>query len=321
MSSPRYTGRLSSRTLLLTNIPARYLSKQRLRRLYGDSVKHIWIPRTAKGLQSAVKERERAAELLEKAEIELIVKCHKARKKRINPYLTSISRIMTSPPTIPNHYHTNSLWGLQPSLTDEEGSASAQWITATDRPRHGRLSQLWRAIDTIDWGRLELRHLNARIRKIRHHVLHAPEAALPVAFLEFSTQEHANAAQQYHTHHIPLQMSRSYLGIEPMDLLWRSLAMSGSERRARRALVIFLITAAILLWSVPTAVISTATDLTHWSEGVPSFSWIDQIPKSLLQPLRGVIPALVLTLWVGIAPALLRCNTIPNSFSNLSPMA
>ncbi|KAH6610063.1 hypothetical protein Trco_000083 [Trichoderma cornu-damae] len=87
LSSPYYADRLSSKTMLLLCIPEPYRDEARLRKLYGDSAKRIFLPRTSRDLANLVKEREQTAMRLEKAEITLIKKANAARNKyyRKNP--------------------------------------------------------------------------------------------------------------------------------------------------------------------------------------------------------------------------------------------
>ncbi|ERS94871.1 uncharacterized protein SPSK_06903 [Sporothrix schenckii 1099-18] len=82
LMSPRHAQRLSSRTVLFTCVPKRFLDEHRVRKLFGDSVKNVWIPRNTRELERLVDEREKAAVRLEKAEIELIRKANRARKKK-----------------------------------------------------------------------------------------------------------------------------------------------------------------------------------------------------------------------------------------------
>ncbi|KAF3069202.1 Uncharacterized protein CFAM422_007310 [Trichoderma lentiforme] len=92
LSSPYYADRLSSKTLLLLCIPKPYRDEARLRKLYGDSAKRIFLPRTSKDLANLVKEREQTAMRLEKAEIDLIKKANAARNKylRKNPQSANV---------------------------------------------------------------------------------------------------------------------------------------------------------------------------------------------------------------------------------------
>jgi calcium permeable stress-gated cation channel len=81
--SPLYSTRLSSRTVLFTSVPQQILDERKLRRVFGDTVKNIWIPRETDDLDELVKEREQTAERLEKAEILLIKKANAAYRKAV----------------------------------------------------------------------------------------------------------------------------------------------------------------------------------------------------------------------------------------------
>jgi hypothetical protein len=79
--SPYYADRLSSRTVLFTSVPRQILDERKLRRVFGESVKNIWIPKETDDLDHLVEEREQTANRLEKAEIVLIKKVNEAYMK------------------------------------------------------------------------------------------------------------------------------------------------------------------------------------------------------------------------------------------------
>ncbi|KAK4661123.1 uncharacterized protein QC763_705000 [Podospora pseudopauciseta] len=79
--SPNYSKRLSSRTVLFTCIPKPYLEEAKLRKLFGDSARNIWIPRNIGALRAKISDREDSAELLEEAEIRLIRMANRSRRK------------------------------------------------------------------------------------------------------------------------------------------------------------------------------------------------------------------------------------------------
>ena len=81
--SPYYANRLSSRTVLFGCVPRQELDEAKLRKIFGDSVKNVWISRETDELNHLVKEREQTALRLEKAEIILIKKANEARKLAI----------------------------------------------------------------------------------------------------------------------------------------------------------------------------------------------------------------------------------------------
>jgi hypothetical protein len=76
--SPYYAERLSSRTVMFTCVPQQILEERKLRKVFGDAAKNIWIPRETDDLDDLVKEREQTAIRLEKAEIMLIKKVNEA---------------------------------------------------------------------------------------------------------------------------------------------------------------------------------------------------------------------------------------------------
>ncbi|KAK2624149.1 hypothetical protein QTJ16_006783 [Diplocarpon rosae] len=79
--SPHYADRLSSRTVMFTCIPGSILDDKKLRRIFGDAVKNVWIPRDTDALDELVRERNLTANRLERAEIQLIRDAHCAYRK------------------------------------------------------------------------------------------------------------------------------------------------------------------------------------------------------------------------------------------------
>ena len=82
--SPYYANRLSSRTVLFTCVPQQILDERKLRTVFGDSVKNVWIPRETNQLDELVKERDQTAQRLEKAEIVLIKKANEEWRKALD---------------------------------------------------------------------------------------------------------------------------------------------------------------------------------------------------------------------------------------------
>ncbi|EEU34202.1 uncharacterized protein NECHADRAFT_96579 [Fusarium vanettenii 77-13-4] len=334
LSSPHYAKRLSSRTLLVTSIPERYLDEARIRKLYGDSVKRVWIPRTAKALIKLVEEREQTALRLEKAEITLIKKANMARKKqmKIQPPTTSSSaepcaapsnssirtetdserpRSMSQTDTHdlleksaedPEYVHP---YGLNPDLPDVRGSVAAQWIPVTVRPHHRPLHNFFRRVDTIRWCRKRLKELNLEIFKLRRQVRRGDGTTLPAAFIEFDTQESAQAAHQVVAHHRPLQLAPRILGVRPDEVVWSSLRMRWWERIIRRFLIMGLVTTAIIFWSIPSAFIGIISNIKFLTT-IPFLTWINLLPGAVTGFLQGFLPAIALSFWMSLVPAMLR---------------
>jgi hypothetical protein len=381
LSSPHYATRISSRTVLLSCVPKQYLDEARLRKLYGDSVKRVWIPRTTKVLAKLVKEREQTAMRLEKAEIELIKKANIARNKilRKAPQQTtpaSVSTTSVCEPPSPASFRTapdgdrNSLsqerrvdeaelarrvdealggegfrssvtelshtqdttqllhektedpeyvhpYGLDPDLPDVRGSVAAQWIPVTARPYHRPLGNYFRRVDTIRWCRSRLKELNLEIFKIRRQVRRGDGAALPAVFVEFDTQESAQAAHQVVAHHRPLQLAPRILGIRPDEIVWSALRMRWWERIIRRFAIMGLVTAAIIFWSIPSALIGIISNISFLAKNIFFLKWIISLPKPILGFLQGFVPAMALSFWMSLVPSMLRVCAIQAGIPSL----
>lgn len=346
-----------------------------MRKLYGDSVKRVWIPRTAKALVKLVEEREQTARRLEKAEIALIKKANMARKKQLgkNPPSTASSaepcaepssgdsssswrtepsseeprtssprRVETSETHVQENeqggiqehkstpevsertkisHNTHDIleksaedpeyvhpYGLNPDLPDVRGSVAAQWLSVTARPHHRPLHNFFRRVDTIRWCRMKLKELNLEIFKLRRQVRRGDGQTLPAAFIEFDTQEAAQAAHQVVAHHRPLQLAPRLLGVRPNEVVWSALRMRWWERIIRRLLIMALIAVAIIFWSIPSAMIGIVSNIKFLS-GIVFLKWIKLLPSPILGFLQGFIPAIALSFWMSLVPAMLRCKS------------
>ncbi|PFH62151.1 hypothetical protein XA68_14820 [Ophiocordyceps unilateralis] len=369
LSSPYYSQRISSRTILLTCVPKEYLDPRRLRKLYGDSVERIHIPRTTKALANLVKEREQTASRLEKAEVALILKANKARRKQLHnttskPDRTSRGSSVTGSIAsrhdlvkdsgdgkmvstrgghlvldLPGSYiefapsnektvgdgvlkealkpevkddavgdcddeYTHP-YGLDHDLPDVRGSVAARWIPVESRPYHRPLGNFGRRVDTIRWTRNRLRELNLQIYKMRRQVRRGDGITLPAVFIEFDNQESAQAAHQVLAHHRPLQMSSRILGIQPGEVLWKSLRMPWWELIMRRFAILSFVCAAVIFWSIPSAAIGLITQIDFLSR-IVVLSWLKKLPDIVLGFLTGFVPSIALSLWMAAVPGMLR---------------
>ncbi|PHH67374.1 hypothetical protein CDD81_142 [Ophiocordyceps australis] len=366
MSSPSYARRLSSRTMLLTSVPSEYLSERRLRKLYGPSVRRVFIPSTTKALAKLVKEREQTATRLERAEVELILRANAARKKHLKKAaksgsndvtttdsaasqqnLVTLSRDGTVGPLVlelpgsyieieplrekaktggdsaaldigtspqeaekanededPDYIHP---YGLEFYLPDVRGSVAARWLPVEKRPYHRPLGNFGRRVDTIRWTRLRLRELNNHIHRMRRRIRRGDSGTtLPVAFIEFESQEAAQAAHQVLPHHRPLRMAERIIGVVPGEVIWSSLRMSWWERIGRRFMILSLVTAAVVFWSVPSALIGLVSQIDFLAKKVVFLSWIKRLPSIVVNFLQGFVPSIALSLLMSLVPVMLR---------------
>lgn len=329
--SPFHANRLSSRTVLYMNVPRQYLDEDRLRWMLGDSVKRIWIPQTTDELERLVKEREQTAFRLEKAEFKLIDMANAARTKALKKADRGNGK--HKPPSVESDHEeeekvadpgsklateeviqespTSSKSPTEPSLPDVNGSVASQWISHSSRPHHRPIANYGRRVDTIKWTRNQIRKLSSQIAKVRRDQLFKTDGMLPSVFVEFETHTDAQNAYQTLTHHRPLHMAQRYIGVRPFEILWESLSMSWWETIARRFLIKALITAMIIFWAIPSALVGTISNIEYLSEKVSFLHWVADLPDAVKGVVSGVVPALALSLLMSIVPGILRCEYDP----------
>ncbi|KAL2177480.1 uncharacterized protein P884DRAFT_243614 [Thermothelomyces heterothallicus CBS 202.75] len=341
--SPNIAKRLSSRTVLFTCIPKPYVDEAKLRKLFGDSARNVWIVKDTSALRALVEDREETADRLQQAEVRLIRLANAARQKYIkknpgasclNPHhngevISSIASQIdpekgqgietaanlaqpraSAPDSLssekgadPEYTHP---YGLDPSLPDVRGSVAALWIPAQSRPHHRPLTNFGRRVDTIRWTRARLKVLNKEIWQLRRRFRRGDGSSLNAAFIEFDSQTNAQAGFQILAHHQPLHMSPCYIGLQPDEIIWSALRIRWWERIMRRFLMMGVITAAIIFWSIPAAAVGMISNVKSLSEMLTFLSWIMLLPGPILGVIQGLLPALALSWLMAAVPWMLR---------------
>lgn len=349
--SPNYSKRLSSRTVLFTCIPQPYVDEGRLRKLFGSSVKNVWIPKDLGALRALVEDREETADRLQQAEIRLIRLANRARNKQLKKQPvppspaqatpasatsplepsqkdaekgqpdTSVQFSATESPTLekpadPEYAHP---YGLDPSLPDVRGSVAALWIPAESRPYHRPLANFGRRVDTIRWTRARLKVLNREIWKLRRRHRGGDGDPLNAAFIEFDSQASAQAAFQILAHHQPLHMSPRYIGLRPDEMIWSALRIRWWEHIMRRFFMMVVIAAGVIFWSFPAALVGTISNVESLSKMLFFLKWVMLLPGPILGVIQGLLPALALSWLMALVPWMLRgmaSRTSPRSLQS-----
>lgn len=259
--SPLYANRISSRTVLFTSVPAPYLDEAKLRKVFGDTVRNIWISGDTSKLDDLVKQRDKVAFQLEKAEVKLIKAANKERQKVLKKQGSADAHA-----EIP--------------LDAESGSIAARWLSPKKRPHHrlGLLGLIGRKVDTINWCRSELERLIPDVESEQASFRAGNYKKIPGVFIEFRTQAEAECAAQVLAHHTGLQMTPRYIGIRPGEVIWKSLAMSWWQKLIRRYAVIAFIAALIIFWAIPVAVVGVISNV-NYLETIFFLTWLKQVPK------------------------------------------
>ncbi|KAI1323188.1 hypothetical protein F5Y16DRAFT_384431 [Xylariaceae sp. FL0255] len=286
--SPMYSRRISSRTVLFTSVPDKYLDVARLRKIFGESVKNVWIVGDTKELDDLVKERDKAAMKLEKAEVKLIKTANGNRLKAIKKGGADAETAETG-------------------AGAEAGSIAARWVPTKKRPSHrtGFLGLVGKKVDTITWCRTELERLIPAVEKAQHAYREGSYKKINSAFVEFTTQSEAESAYQMLAHHQALQMTPKYIGVHPSEVVWSALKVSWWQRVVRRFAVIGFICALIIFWSIPVAVVGIISNLKNL-EKIFFLTWIAKIPSVVLGLVQGLLPSVLLAVLLSLVPVVMR---------------
>ena len=289
--SPLYATRMSSRTVLFASVPKDFLEAAKIRRLFGDRMKNFWIATDNKDLTELVEEREKIAMKLEAAETKLIKSANAARLKSMKKGGAS-------------HEEANA--SAQPNVEGESGSLASRWIKPSDRPTHKLKFLIGKKVDTINWCRAELEHLNPKIEQLQAKVRSGDAKYACSIFVEFFTQSDAQAAFQSVTHHQALHMSPRYIGVNPDEVVWSNLRILWWERVLRNYATIAFICVLIVFWAVPVAFVGVLSNIDQLRSQFSWLSWMYKIPPAIFGVVSGLLPAVLLAVLMALLPIILR---------------
>ncbi|KAM5345281.1 hypothetical protein ACJ41O_011143 [Fusarium nematophilum] len=287
--TPQYAKRISSRTVLFTSVPEEYLDEARIRTLFNNSVKNVWIPGDTKVVDEIIEERDDVAMKLEKGEVKLLKLVNKERINALKKSGPDAEKAASAP------------------SDPESGNLAARWITDKKRPTHrlGPLGLVGKKVDTIEWGREELTTLIPKADNAQAEWLAGNYKKHPAVFVEFYTQSDAQAAFQTTTHHHALHMAPRYIGVKPDEVVWKSLAIPWWQLFIRRYAVYAIIGILVIFWAVPVAVVGMIAQVNTLKQ-IQGLTWIDKIPGFLLGIISGLLPSVALAILMSLVPVFMR---------------
>jgi calcium permeable stress-gated cation channel len=135
-----------------------------------------------------------------------------------------------------------------------------------------------------------------------------PELYEPMnsAFIQFNTQLAAHMACQSVTSHKPLYMTPRYIETAPEDVVWENMQLVWWQRLIRVYIINAAIIVLIIFYSIPTAFVGSISNVTYLTNELPWLRWIYKLPSQLLGIITGLVPSIMLALWLAILPFVLR---------------
>ncbi|KAF7555800.1 hypothetical protein G7Z17_g1890 [Cylindrodendrum hubeiense] len=285
--SPTYSKRMSSRTVLFTSVPEDYLDEARIRNLFNGKAKNVWLVGDTTDLEKLVEERDDAAMKLEKGEVKLLKLVNKERIAAIKKGGQDEKSPATADP--------------------ESGSIAARWIPDKKRPSHrlGALGLIGKKVDTIEWSREELVKLIPQVDAAQADFVSGNSKKAPAVFVEFHTQSDAQDAFQTVTHHQSLRMAPRYIGVQPNEIVWKSLFIPWWQLFLRRYVVFAFIAAMIIFWAIPVGIVGIIAQVSTLQK-IQGLTWIADIPPIILGLISGLLPSVALAILMSLVPVIMR---------------
>lgn len=287
---PNYARRISARTVLFTNVPQDYLNEARLHAMYPGVIRNVWIAGDVKELEEQVEKRDETALKLEKGEVSLIKAVNKARAKE-----------MKKSGADPEQRDT------EPTRDTETGTIASRWLPDKKRPSHrlGLLGLIGKKVDTIEWGRTELRASIPKVQALQDEYRAGKYTKVPAVFIEFNSQRDAQAAYQNVSHHTALHMDPKAIGVHPTDVVWKNLGLPWWQLVIRRYAVYAIIIALIVFWAIPVAIIGVISSV-DTIKALPGLGWINDIPQVILGVVSNLLPSVALAILMSLVPVIMR---------------
>lgn len=275
-TTPLYDSMLSSRTLLLTEIPEVALEEGELR-TYFPTATNIWYARQYKKLEKLVEERTKLSLKYEGALNGVLSKAVNMRKK-----CEKKKKPLPEPADDLNKY-----------LKDGK-----------KRPTHRLKFLIGKKVDTLEYGVERLGELNTDIKKAQ--LEHNTNAQLPSVFIEFPSQLELQKAFQAIPYNKDFKGTGRHVGLAPEDVIWENLSLTKTKRIIKKTIASTILTLTIIFWSIPVAVVGAISNINFLIEKLPWLGFINNMPKALLGIITSLLPVVALAVLMSLIPPFIK---------------
>lgn len=266
------------------SVPEDYKSEKRLRQVFGESIRRIWITSDCKELGKKVEKRDKLAFKLETAETKYIRAANSTGLKIMKKGDAS----------------------MQESFDCERHTPV--WASTIRRPtrRLGFLGIFGKKVDAIRSLRSELKTTIEEVDVLQEEHKSGQAKQLSAVFIEFESQSDAQIALQTLSHHQPLHMTPRFIGISPKEVVWSALNISWWQRIMRKFAIKGGIAALIIFWSIPAAIVGLISNISYLTKLAPFLKFIDDLPDVIKGIIAGLLPSAALALLMSLVPIICR---------------
>ncbi|KAF1969274.1 DUF221-domain-containing protein [Bimuria novae-zelandiae CBS 107.79] len=276
--SPWGASRLSSKTILFTNVP-KDLTQDALFQLF-PGVRHAWVASNCKELQELVDDRDATALKLEAGEIRL------SRDANQN-------RIKTE----------------KGKKAYKAGEGVDHFANPKDRPTHRLKFLIGKKVDTIVYGRQHLAELIPKIQAEQEKHWQGKADLVSAVFLEFVTQRAAQDAWMMMQKRKTMpnsKMSARQLGVLPQEVVWNNLRIGTAEHWIRWIAATAFISVGIIFFAIPVAFVGIISNIQYLTKTFTWLQWINDIPSVILGVVTGLLPVILLAVLMALVPIICR---------------
>lgn len=318
LTSPEHRLKASARTVLITNIPTEYRSKEALEALYDVFVDNddrskltVWVNRDYSSLRALVARRRTLRHGLEKEELKILRRVNNDHRKDGEPGASESSVTHTSQDSqVPNGESTPKI------KTDEESISSAFEEDCDQAPQlwHKYSSQVsllrgkdgswkptsifrfWvrgerRKAPKIAWLRTEIARLTVQIDglllKLDDEELFKKQNS---AFIQFDRQMAAHMACSLVSHNKAGRMSPRFVEVAPHEIIWPNMDVTSFGRFVRTCIALLIFAAMLFLWGIPTTILGSLSQLGSLSYSVSWLHWLQKWPDWIIGLISGKLP-------------------------------
>lgn len=100
-------------------------------------------------------------------------------------------------------------------------------------------------------------------------------------------------------------VSPRYIGVNPNEIIWKSLKISWWQRVVRKIGVNAFITALIVFWAIPVAAVGLISNVTYL-ESYSWLNWLTKIPTVIMGVVTGLLPSVALSILMSLVPIIMR---------------
>ncbi|KAL3229778.1 Phosphate metabolism protein 7 [Nakaseomyces bracarensis] len=288
-TTPLYDGLLSSRTVVVTELSDEYNTEGEFDRLFPNATNIIYA-RKLKELHDMVKERDQTAEKYEKTLNKLINKCVKKQnteKKREKLYKDGKPK--------------DDLSTYVP-----QKNRPKVWLKHWPLPTYLGGQQ----VDLLNHSTKTIGELNEKIKDKQANW--SKSSHLNTAFIIFDTQLEAQRCYQS----IPdilgfTDYGKCLIGYSPEDLLWDNMNLTKKARYMKRVVANLILTALIIFWAIPVAVVGCISNVNYLAERVYFLHFLNNVPSVIMGIITGLVPSLALSILMSlVAPFIKKVGTM-----------